>query len=106
MVMIVAVLPWGAFTAQFPAPAGRAAEATIVSVVGAEKEAEVKSLKASKRCKGPALLGSPCGPQTIISGPDSVVLSLPRVSEARFARTDIRLTGTFEEKALDPPRLG
>ena len=106
LVMIVAILPWGAFTAPFPTPAKPAAEVSITSLVAAVAEPEVRFFKAAKRCKGPSLPGSPCGPQTIISGPASVVFSPPRVTGVRFARADTRLNGTFDETALDPPILG
>jgi len=106
LVMIVAMLPWGAFTAQFPTAVKPAAELSMASVVADVAEPDVRSFKDVKRCKGPAMPGSPCGPQTIIGVSVSVVASPPRMSTAWFAQADAQLNGTFDETALDPPISG
>ena len=106
MVLIVAILPWGAFTAQFPGAVKPAAELSMASVVSDIAGPKYRYVKAAKRCKGSALPGSPCGPQTIIGVSVSVVVPPPSSSEARFARANTRLNGTFDETAFDPPILG
>ena len=106
VVMIVAILPWGAFTAQFASPIKPTAEVSGVSVSVDVAEPEVKAVRAAKRCKGPALPGSPCGPQVLAIVPAAGADVEPRVSVAWFTPADVRLGGTFDETALDPPIPG
>lgn len=105
-VMIVAILPWGASTAEFAAPIKPTAELSGVPVSVDAAEPDGKAVRAAKRCKGPALPGSPCGPQILADLPPAGVDVEPRVSAAWFAPADVRLDGTFDEAALDPPIPG
>ncbi len=106
MVMIVTILPWGAFAAQFVSPMKPAAEVSGVSVSGDVAEPDAKAVRVAKRCKGPALPGSPCGPQILVNVPAAGEDVAPRVSVAWFTPADVRLDSTFDETALDPPIPG
>ena len=106
MVMLVAILPWGAFTAQFASPIKPAAEVSGGGISVDVAEPDVKAVRAAKRCKGPAIPGSPCEPQILVIVPAAGADVEPRVSVAWFTPADVRLGGTFDETALDPPIPG
>lgn len=106
MVMIVAFLPWGAFSAKF-AVAGNAeatASETIIAVdpSGAENPVVVDR---PKRCKGSALPGSPCGPAIIATLSVEEPTIVQPFSKAMYIWREDHLDGTDDPAVLDPPIL-
>lgn len=105
-IMIIAFLPWGAFSANF-------ALATATEISGSEKLLSPDPSGAdravvvanAKRCKGPALLGSPCGPAMIVTIPAKEPAIIESHSKAKFAWRSDRLDGTDDSSTLDPPIL-
>lgn len=105
-VMVVAFLPWGAFTAKF-------ATSVQSGIAGFETSVEQDTpttdatllVSGMKRCKGPALPGSPCGPIVILFSRVDIPDVAPVVSQILFAFSVVRLRGEDHETLLDPPIL-
>ena len=101
--LIVVFLPWGAFTAKFPTPINTDGQISQVSIGPDRTEAEIK---VAKHCKGPAVLGSPRGPQLFESVPQPDFRLGPQVSAPWFVTMQVRLKSTFDGPELDPPIAG
>lgn len=106
MLMIVAFLPWGAFSAKFGVSDdsnGQTSQAVAASEVS-HADAPAVSDRA-KGCKGPALPGSPCGPSVIAVPPVGQVGINPSITKAVFHWRDDRFEAADRPAVLDPPIL-
>jgi hypothetical protein len=106
MLMIVAFLPWGAFSAKFVLSVESALDdsQTLVAPGKYETDKSVVAVKA-KRCKGPSLPGSPCGPSVIATQSVDVPDYNRLPTQARFIRHIDLLEGVSSAAFLDPPIL-
>lgn len=104
--MIVAFLPWGAFSAKFVLSVELALDDSQTLVAPGKFDTD-KSLVSdrSKRCKGPSLPGSPCGPAVIATQSGDVPDYNRRPTQARFRRHVHLLEGVASAAVLDPPIL-
>ena len=107
VVLMTAVLPWGAFRSASAfeiAPDGRGS-ASYLPEGTTDTDRASGVVKPAKRCKGPALLGSPCGVAVVapeVAGlPDRAFI----LSIAWFLRSELRHDGITPENGLDPPIL-
>lgn len=107
IVLMIAVLPWGAFaagptlggTAQAMPPLVKAEIAVMMVAV----PDDAPGLTPQRRCHGPALPGSVCHPDQIVL-PATVPVSARQSQTVHGLYADIRLRGIRLSGALDPPR--
>lgn len=105
-VMIVALLPWGAFTPKFATSVQSGIAGFETSVQQRATTTDAKLLVSGKKhCKGPALLGSSCGPVIVLGARVDVPDVAPVPTQIRFALSVVRLRGVSDETLLDPPIL-
>lgn len=104
--MIVAFLPWGAFSAKFALSVELALDDSQTLVAPGKFDTD-KSVVAdrSKRCKGPSLPGSPCGPAVIATQSVDVPDYNRLPTQSRFIRHVDLLEGVASAAVLDPPIL-
>lgn len=108
--LIMALLPWGAHTSAFAARtltenrfALAVSQTSQEAVSVQEQTISVLAAPISKRCHGPAVLGSPCGPQAVV--PDEILMPTPTETIATLhPGIDKPPAGMKPPSSLDPPR--
>jgi len=104
--MIVAFLPWGAFSAKFAVPAKIGLDESQTLVAPGPFDADLPVVAdRSKRCKGPSLPGSPCGPAMIATPSVDAQEYIRPPTQARYALQDHHLESVDDPAVLDPPIL-
>ena len=109
-ILILAVMPWGAYTtaraAQIQQQTRIAAAIHDTDQIAASPDTQQTVASVApmrKRCHGPALLGSPCGPYATI--PASTVPLSPVTSVASvLSGVGTLPSGGIPRGTLDPPR--
>ena len=119
-ILVLAVLPWGAYAARFglapahpaiPAAAeaqirGAKAACGIVAVVTCHAAAQDAAVVVPpRRCHGPALPGAPCGPDAVLAQKQAT----PAVHRSLLPRLRDKFAlpiGRALRPDLGPPRIG
>ena len=108
--LIMALLPWGAHTSAFAARtltenrfALAVSQTSQEAVSVQEQTISVLAAPISKRCHGPAVLGSPCGPLAVVPG-ETIILPLIEAITALRPGVDKPPAGMKPPSSLDPPR--
>ncbi|SFD24146.1 hypothetical protein [Tropicimonas isoalkanivorans] len=110
LILVVCVLPWGAYAGALSAKATpKWAVATQhpsddMAVIAAEAGSTLKAERPPKACRKGMLPGSPCGPDLAIP---ITAARCARAPALRLLRPDpgCRRTGMAPPGQLDPPRL-
>lgn len=102
MLLVLAVLPWGAFAAELSPRAPRDPAVTASAGGSAQPGAEASL---SRRCSSPALPGSPCHPDNgLLPAPAAAPVSPP--GHARPPDVIALQERGGPRGILDPPRMG
>jgi hypothetical protein len=107
-ILILAILPWGAYTSALKPQvqdSGFALPFPEARQTASRDEPPGPTLAVSigKRCHGPAILGSPCGPQVVLPGASPLSASIAGSAELRPGLHALPM-GIAPPSSLDPPR--
>lgn len=102
MVLVLAVMPWGAFATEV-ARLDRAA-ATAPEATPLDRQAGAE-LTLSRRCPGPALPGAPCHPDAGLL-PGAMTAPGSEAARTRAPAAILPQEGGGPQRILDPPRMG
>lgn len=104
VLLVVAVLPWGAFASAHAVPVpGDTQRDASTQIMDIPTQNEAAAIGLQRRCHGPALPGSPCQP-------DHVLLPVQDAMPERGSAVVLRLkagragSGLPPSGPLDPPR--
>jgi hypothetical protein len=114
-VLILAMLPWGAYARTFgPAhvrgqievgdqTVWQTADVVVTAVQALSDAADEAVVSATKRCRAAGLPGSPCGPDLRLPS-EMAVMPAIRVSAVVYPVAQHRLSGRVPAGIPDPPR--
>jgi hypothetical protein len=110
LILILAIMPWGAYTSALAAHAQKVTGSTFglsdAAHDGAsihERTMSVVAAPKGKRCHGPAVLGSPCGPQAVVPAETTLVTPAEAIAAIRPGAGKLPL-GMKPPGTLEPPR--
>lgn len=110
-ILILAVMPWGAYTtaraAQIQQHTRLAADIHDTDQIAASPDTQQTAASVApmrKRCHGPALLGSPCGPYATIPASTLPLSPLNSVASV-LSEVGTLPSGVTPRGTLDPPRF-
>ncbi|WP_103335258.1 hypothetical protein [Pseudotabrizicola formosa] len=112
LLLVLAVLPWGAYSGAAALPSGDH-QAAVVAAAGPEPAGAAVSgddrrdgldfASKPKRCRTAVLLGAPCGPDLALPG-SAPSPDLPGGEDALLPADGVQLAGVTPAGSLDPPR--
>lgn len=100
--LLFALLPWGAYARPLGPTGAQAFQSaeTVTSAIAPQSDAKAT---VARRCRGPALLGSSCGPDIGLVAVQAP-LSAPGHTRPRWLATTQPLKGVVVFGPTDPPR--
>lgn len=97
VLLVLVLLPWGAYSAQMPQAAN------LQAGLSAEATQTETNLVAPKHCRGPALPGSPCNPVLGLLPEAAAIAGTQGVAHLR-ASADLAAIRQDLSPPLEPPR--